>query len=84
MHSTPDVIEVAGLDGASLDFISAQLNKADKIRERLQAADFRIGICGFAASLIIANVSSTVAAGEKKLVPGVVCEIYRQQADDVP
>jgi hypothetical protein len=72
LHPTPDLIEVAGLDEANLDFLVSQFNKIDKIRERLQVADLGLEMADSPKGLILLNLSSAITSHKTALAPGLI------------
>lgn len=72
LHPVPDLIEVARLDEPNLDFIVSQLNKTDRIRERLHVTNFGLEMADSPRGLILLSLSSAVAAGKTALAPGQI------------
>lgn len=70
LHPVVDLIEVAGLDESSLDFLVSQLNKTDRVRERLHVADSGLEMADSPKGMILLSLSSAAAAGKTALIPG--------------
>ena len=72
LRPIPDLIEVAGLDEANLDFLVSQLNKTDRIRERLLTTDLGLEMTDSPNGLVILSLSSYIAARKTPLAPGQI------------
>jgi hypothetical protein len=72
LHPNPDIIDIAALDETSLNFLISQLNKTDKVRERLQVADPGLEVADSPNGLIVQNISSAIADRKTALAPGQI------------
>jgi hypothetical protein len=72
LHPIPDLIEIASLDDSNLDFLVSQLNKTDRIRERLHVSDFGLEMADSPNGLVILSLSSAVEARKTALTPGLI------------
>lgn len=75
IHPLPDVIEVPSLDDASLDFLTAQLNKAEQVGNRLHSADAGVQVMDSPKGLMILDA----AAGKPPLAPGAIVKTVDQK-----
>ncbi|MBN1567435.1 MAG: PEGA domain-containing protein [Acidobacteria bacterium] len=72
LQPVPDLIEIQSLDESNLDFLISQLNKTDKIRARLQIADFGLEMADSPNGLTIMHLSSAVVSRKTALAPGQI------------
>lgn len=79
IHPIPDLIELPSLDEASLDFLISQLNKADRIGERLQVVDLGVELIDSPKGLMVLNLSPAVAGGNPMLAPGAIIKTIDQR-----
>jgi len=79
IHSTPDIIEVANLEEASLDFLISQLNKAEWVASRLQIAGIGIDLLESPKGLVVMKPLQAPVAANVPVAPGTFVRAVDQK-----
>jgi hypothetical protein len=72
IHPEPDLIEISNLEEATLDFLTSQLNKAERVGSRLQVPSLGIDLLDSPRGLTVVKVRQPDTAGASSLAPGSI------------
>jgi hypothetical protein len=72
LHPIPDVIDLPSLEEAALEFLTLQLNRAERIGERLKTPDLGIDLLDGTGGLVVMNVDSAPPESKSAIAPGII------------